>query len=254
MHGQGGGLRMARPNLDMSELGTLFRQRGIYYLYHANAVETSLTYFRENALLSRQHCQTQGLPQTYQKTDSLDQKYGIFDDIFMNLDDQHLRFRKPNEYGPVLFHIKVDRMFEYLSSVSGASVNITRKNPHKWLDSDSQSERWLMSVREVDGLFTYPQEHHLKYFRRSDCWPDVVISGLNEGLPLSVLGKVWLEEPPQMPNFIDQFHSKVNALNSSFLVDLIAYREQCAAAGCACSDPNSYEKPNIKPKLDFGSY
>lgn len=245
---------MQRPNLDIAEIGKLLKERGIYYLYHANAVETSLTYLQKGALLSRQYCISKSLPQTYQKSDPLDQKYGIFDDLFFNLDDQHLRFKKPNEYGPVLFHIHVGWFFDFLESAPDVYLNITRKNPHKWLDSDSMEDRWLLSTEEVDGLFLHGRNDPRKFYRKGGVWPDFVLSGLSEGLPLETVSKVWLEQPPQIPDFIEQFQAKAGVLTSSFSTDQISYREQCAAAGCACCNSDSFEKPNIKPKLSFGAY
>lgn len=243
-----------KPNLNIQELGRLLNDRGIYYLYHANAVETSLTYLKENALLSRQCCENRNLPQTMQKTDCLDKAYHIYNDLFFNLDDQHRRFKRPNEYGPILFHIKVEWLFDYLSADSAVQINITKKNPHLWNDGDSQSDRWFLTVAEAESsIFQHERSHPLKYYRKGSAWPDIVISNLSEGMSLDLISKIWLEEIPNNPNFHEEFVKKVGLLSCKYNQDRIIYREVCAN-GCKCVDSQEYEKENIRPKLDFGHY
>ncbi len=59
-------------------------EKGVSNLYHANTVETSLSFFNAGGLLSRGLCKDMGYPQTAQYSDKSDKRYNIIYEIFFN--------------------------------------------------------------------------------------------------------------------------------------------------------------------------
>lgn len=53
--------------LPSKEVYRILREKGLQYLYHANTVATSLTFIKQNALLSRHYVEANNLVQTWQK-------------------------------------------------------------------------------------------------------------------------------------------------------------------------------------------
>ena len=119
------------------ELNTLavyeiLKSKGVDFLYHANSVQTSCTFLKNGSLLSRGVVQRRGFRQTEQPSDVIDQKYGVWLDIFTDSVDIHQRANRRNTYGPVLFKINID----ILKTLNLPPLWITKKNPTKWIDGE----------------------------------------------------------------------------------------------------------------------
>lgn len=57
-------------------------EKGVEEIYHANSVLTSCEFLRHGALLSRGSIEALKLRQTPQKSDLIDKRYHIWNDIF----------------------------------------------------------------------------------------------------------------------------------------------------------------------------
>jgi hypothetical protein len=79
-------------------------EKGVTNFYHANSVRTSLTFIKERALVSRAYVEGGKLDQTDQYTDTKDKDLGIWDAVFLDVQDLHKHFGI-NHYGPVLFEL-----------------------------------------------------------------------------------------------------------------------------------------------------
>jgi hypothetical protein len=127
----------------------VLKQIGTTHLHHANSVATSCTLLEQGGLLSRGFVQTHGLTQTEQSSDQIDQKYDIWDRIFVDhvdIHDRGGRRKGPNQYGPVLSQFDLDIL---LRLPAGSEVFVTKKNPVHWYDSQPDSERWFQSAEEL---------------------------------------------------------------------------------------------------------
>lgn len=123
---------------------SILADRGYSYLHHANTSATALSFLRNKALLSRQYVSVHPTTsyQTWQGTDSIDKKYGIFNDIFF--DAENLWENVINNYGPVVFRYS-------LKVLQGKKIRISNGNPVKWEDIPAE-KRYLVSEDDVIKL------------------------------------------------------------------------------------------------------
>jgi hypothetical protein len=131
--------------LDPRTVYSILKEKGVKNLYHANTVLTSLTFINNNALLSRNHVEQNGLIQTIQKSDPEDKKFNVWDDVFLDGEDLHKRYKRANFYGPILFVIKP----ELLLSPSAPKLLITRDNPMYWKDDNNWEKRYYSDPSEM---------------------------------------------------------------------------------------------------------
>ncbi|MCR5012494.1 MAG: hypothetical protein K6A72_09135 [Lachnospiraceae bacterium] len=89
-------------------------------LFHANSARTSLDYLDRGVIYSREEGVRIGA-QTPQRSDALDQKLKIFNDLFFDNSDIAARFGA-SSYGPVCFVFNIDIL-------EGQTVRITCRNP-----------------------------------------------------------------------------------------------------------------------------
>lgn len=128
---------------------------GARHLHHANSVSTSCTFLEQGGLASRGFVQSRGLIQTPQSSDAIDQKYHIWDSVFVDhvdIHDRAGRVKGPNQYGPVLFKLDMDVLLEL---PPGSAVLVTKKNPIYWRDNDPDSVRWFQSQEELKANLYY---------------------------------------------------------------------------------------------------
>jgi hypothetical protein len=123
----------------------ILKAKGVKYLYHANSVLTSLTFIQQNSLLSRAFVQKNGLLQTPQKSDEEDKKFNVWDDVFLDGLDLHKKYSRPNNYGPVLFALKL----ELLQAPSLPPLLVTSNNPWFWKDGEHLNERYCSTTNII---------------------------------------------------------------------------------------------------------
>lgn len=128
-----------------AELYEMLREKGLQYLYHANTVSTSLTFIKQNALLSRAYVEFNTLVQTGQKSDAGDKEHDVWDHVFLDGEDLHKRYSQANKYGPVTFRMKL----ELLKAPELEYIYITRSNPMYWKKNTPVEKKFYASIDEV---------------------------------------------------------------------------------------------------------
>jgi len=131
--------------LSSTDIYTLLQDKGVEYLYHANTVSTSMTFIKENALLSRGYVEENHLVQTPQKSDKEDKLYDVWNHVFLDATDLHTRYSQANHYGPVTFRIKL----ELLKNPDLPNMIITKSNPMYWKPSTPMDSRFYNSLDDV---------------------------------------------------------------------------------------------------------
>lgn len=225
-------------------------ERGISTLFHANSVETSLSFFRVGSLLSRAECQRQSLHQSSQWTDASDQTHGIFDDIFLNFNDFHRLFGRVNQYGPILFEVNVADLKSHLANTSGASIHLTKSQPHKWVQTTRDEEKWR---QDLTDLFIHPKDHSLRSYVNG--WPDVVLSGLGSpGLPLTILRRVVVDENPNNMHFFSQVKTAFESCLNGLGISLPIVSRSCSRGSCGCRSWKTVQKAANEYKYESGRW
>lgn len=129
--------------INKNDLYDVLNKGEIEYLYHANTVSTSVTFFNERALLSRKYVEDNNLAQSSQSSDEKDKSLNIWDGIFLDFIDIHKELKRPNLYGPLLFCFDLN----ILLSDQIASLKITKKNPVYWRTNETD-EDWYYTLDE----------------------------------------------------------------------------------------------------------
>lgn len=132
--------------LDNEELFDFFQSKDIQVLYHANTIQTSITYFNQSGLLSRGAVETLGLSQTKQSSDEADKILNVWNDVFLDSVDLHSFFGRQNYYGPLLFEFNVS-----LVKNPNLEIWITKNNPIYWNRDTPLEERYFQSVVELNS-------------------------------------------------------------------------------------------------------
>ena len=90
--------------IDGNDLVVLLRQYGKNSIFHANTVATSLSFLRNDGLLSRYYVKTHPATchQTPQYTDETDRQLGVDNDIFFDVENIW-DLNMTCFYGPVVF-------------------------------------------------------------------------------------------------------------------------------------------------------
>ncbi len=138
-------INMTEYELSAKLIFNLLREKNVEFLYHANTVMTSITFLKENALLSRHYIEANNLKQSPQKSDAEDKKFDVWDNIFMDGADLHNKYRCANKYGPVLFRMKLDILLSPLIQ----SMYVTKSNPWYWKDSTPNDQRYYSSIDDL---------------------------------------------------------------------------------------------------------
>lgn len=136
---------MENYKLPSAEIYKILRDKGLQYLYHANTVSTSLTFIKQNALLSREYVESNNLIQTGQKSDSGDKKHDVWNHVFLDGEDLHSRYRQENHYGPITFRFRL----ELLNSPELEHIYITKSNPIYWKDSTPLEKKFYADIDEI---------------------------------------------------------------------------------------------------------
>ncbi|HNP69286.1 MAG TPA: hypothetical protein PKH16_15375 [Aequorivita sp.] len=136
---------MEEYSLSSKSIYNILKDKGVFYLHHANTVSTAITFIENNALLSRNYVELNGLFQSAQKSDSEDKLFDVWDHVFLDGEDLHKRYKRANKYGPVLFRFKLDM----LTSPLLQKIYITKSNPWYWNKETTMGDRFYKSIEEV---------------------------------------------------------------------------------------------------------
>jgi hypothetical protein len=135
------------------EVLAILRGKGVTSLYHVNTVATSCSFISAGALLSRAAVEQSGSIQTPQPSDQLDKSFGIWNDIFLDGVDVHLRAGDRNHYGPVCFELSIDSVLG--SGEMQDAVLVTRDNPIRWNKNQSEQQRYFITAEELTADYAY---------------------------------------------------------------------------------------------------
>lgn len=130
--------------LNNKDLYDFFEEKEILALYHANTVSTSLTYFENGGLLSRDAVENANLYQTPQSSDEVDKVLGVWNDVFLDTTDLHSYFNRENHYGPILFELDIE-----LVKDENFEIWITKNNPIYWNQNTSLEDRYFQNIDEL---------------------------------------------------------------------------------------------------------
>jgi len=133
--------------LDSIELYNKFQENGVYFLYHANSLTTSLGFICNGGLFSRGAMENRYIPQTEQSSDLLDKQFNVWNDIFLDTIDLHgyrysSGYKRHNEYGPVLFIFNLELLLDSAFN----NIWITTNNPTNWNRNDNVQGRYFRTV------------------------------------------------------------------------------------------------------------
>lgn len=204
------------------EIYEILVKRGVTHLHHANSVRTSLSQLRLGGLASRALVENNGLSQTNQITDAEDREYGIWGDVFVDTVDIHRRISDRNKYGPVLFVMNVS----VLSALPpDARVLVTRSNPTKWANTNSDAERYFLTAAELNmGLIIGD-------------FDQMLVIRTDEGIvPFThYLEEIVLDEPKLIKGNSSEFDDASNALRTAVTAlnqQVPVNRRSCAPCNC----------------------
>jgi len=196
--------------------------QGVMSLHHANSVGTSISLLKLGGLASRQVVEQAGLPQTGQYTDDIDRKFDIWGCVFLDTFDIHARISNRNQYGPVLFTLSV----EVLRGLpAAAQVLVTRKNPSKWLETDSDVQRCFLSAAEMREGFSVGTFDQMLVIRTNDRF-----------VPFGqYLQTITLDEPLLTKGEGPEFRAAADALDNAALasgLQVKVMRRSCWSCKC----------------------
>ncbi|MGH2639876.1 MAG: hypothetical protein ACRDF4_11465 [Rhabdochlamydiaceae bacterium] len=142
---------MFRNKEEIGKLIELFTRRGVY-LFHACQFRDFQAYLLLNGIPSRETLEGSKLLYTLFESDDNDQLNGVWDKVFINLEDYGNTFASgknavPNPYGPILFKISP------ASLINADEVTITLRSA-----GAKDFNRWneaLTSIEEIDRVFYY---------------------------------------------------------------------------------------------------
>ncbi|MCC7065887.1 MAG: hypothetical protein IT456_23980 [Planctomycetes bacterium] len=205
---------------------------GISRLYHANSVATACQFMKGRSLLSRGICERKGLKQTPQASDSLDKRYSIWFDVFMDSVDIHDRAKRANAYGPVLLVVNTS----IITQCYTGAIWVTKCNPTRWSGTNSDA-RWFQGAADLKSGFVKGRFDQM-----------IVIRHNGGELPLqNHLEEIILDDPKhQDAEGTDTYSQSVGALRfamSEGQLDVPIRRRKCShACGCTAAYTNQSQR------------
>lgn len=148
------------------ELHEALISKGVTHLYHANTVATSTSFILAGGLLSRGDVERRNIFQTPQSSDIDDRKFDVWDDVFLDTEDLHKKFRRQNKYGPVLFKFDIGFLLK-----DDLDVWITKSNPIYWREAQEAEERYFKSVSELIEYWDKPSSQQRMFTVRKPGGP-----------------------------------------------------------------------------------
>lgn len=181
------------------QIKQFLKSKGVFHLYHANTVETSISFLKKDGLLSRGLCEDMKLPQTPQYTDGSDKLYNIFYDIFF--DSMEIQRKTGiSYYGPVLFVYNVD----VIDIIQEGHVRITKMNPDRWNNSLSDTEKYFCTFDDLSN-----------HFDNGDFGQHITLTDQRRPLSFSYLERIIISDPHKEDNSL--FEHAYATINS-FLI------------------------------------
>ncbi|WP_321779373.1 hypothetical protein [Sulfurimonas sp.] len=130
--------------IDNIKLYEFLHEKEITHFFHANTLTTSLTFIENNGLMSRGLVEKLGLKQTIQCSDDKDEKFDVWEDIFIDTMDLHGYFPRQNLYGPIVFKFNIEFLLE-----DKLDIWITKDNPIYWTDKLTMQDKYFQDINDL---------------------------------------------------------------------------------------------------------
>ena len=219
--------------MENNEIKRILISKGVHRLYHVNTVVTACTYLSQGGLLSRAETERRHLPQTKQKSDTIDKFLGIYNDIFFDSVDIHQHAQIMNNYGAVTFVFDVG----VLDEAKDAPVKITKSNPINW---------GLLGNPSEEGYFNDP-DSLMQDFKATSFDQHITIHNISGCLPFAEhLKDIILDDAddPTHPEFLQAqkvLSAKIQALHLGISLTI----RKCPEA-CDCHRKYRETKPGFR--------
>jgi hypothetical protein len=213
---------MDSPAYSPADVREILLANGVKGLHHANSVATTCQFLRHGSLISRGSIQRKGLYQTPQNSDELDQRHGIWFDLFVDSVDIHARANRANAYGPALLVFSVDLLVRMLPG----QVWVTKLNPTKW-DGRPAEDHWFMSKDSLTNGYIHGQFDQMIVLRH--CGGEISL--------LPHLREIVLDDPRLRVDELDFYSASYGALRLALFqggIDVPIRRRECRNR-CVCT-------------------
>ncbi len=149
-------------NLDSVDLASFLEEKGVDFLFHANTLRTSLSFIEAGGLLSRGDVERLNLQQTPQRSDPVDKKFDVWNDIFLDTIDLHGYFPRENIYGPITFKFRSSLIRD-----AGLNFQVLKSNPERWVPGEPEANRRFGFVNELrNGWGNYERQQMMLTIRQ----------------------------------------------------------------------------------------
>lgn len=223
-------------NINPKELYEFLKNNGISHLYHANTVTTSCTFIRQGGLLSRGAVESKKLLQTPQDSDTIDKKYNVWNDIFLDVLDLHKFFPRENYYGPVCFVLKS----ELLLDNNLPNLSITANNPIYWSENND-------SLNYINSLEDYINNFETSCKNKIIQQKMITIHSNNWLLPFNPYLVNIILDNPYIDNFYDKAYNKLsNELINNNLNKSLLKERHCTNCFCSKNYKNKYTHDDLE--------
>lgn len=144
---------------EMRNLIRLFKQRGVS-LFHACQFKEFHSYLTVGGIPSHDCLERRELTYNPLVTDDNDRRNGVWDKVFVNLQDYGEIFANgrdgtPNAYGPILFKINP----EAFSVATEVAITLRSAGASNF----NRQEESLSSIAEIDRVFCYPSGSYVRF-------------------------------------------------------------------------------------------
>lgn len=91
-----------------------------------------------------------GLEVQHKDSQSAMLTFNVWNNIFLDCNDLHVRFGRENRYGPALFKLRT----EFLIELDELELWVTRDNLIRWNDEQMETDRYFQSIEELKESYT----------------------------------------------------------------------------------------------------
>lgn len=227
------------------ELIREFQRRNHPFLFHACTVTSFLSYCQAGAYRSRAAMEALRLELTPQPSDEADRRIGVYNDLFLNVFDQHADVHKGrsvtglNKYGPVAMVFRI----EALEEADGDILSYGREITSAEYDPETHEIRELADFIEAAFRYTVPYAFTDDPSRRPGTpGPNTVLRFPDggAGVPFELyLDHVILDTlPPALRELEDEALGDITrALSDAGIGAEVTLRECIGACGCRAAYP-----------------
>lgn len=234
-----------------SEIANELRRRGRTELFHACTLTTFESYCRLGAYRSRAAIEAAGLPMTTQYSDAIDKHLGVWNDLFLNLFDQHGDVHRGksvtglNKFGPLCLTFDVAA----LVGVDGEFLAYSREISSQHYDAKAHDISSLDELRHAAFADPSPNSTLGAPSRRpgtpgpNTC---VHVPDGGEGISLARFGRTVIIDrlPSTMSALEDEMLLRLRALMSSSMPTATLVRRDCIPT-CGCHEAYPLLGPDV---------